>query len=85
MTNNREKRYAALPASLPPRGLPREIAATYIGVSPSKFDQMVADGRMPKPILVDGRRIWDRFKIDRSFDALAEVDDDSTRWKNVTV
>lgn len=85
MTSSREKLYAALPKSLPPRGLSREIAATYIGVSPSKFDQMVADGRMPKPILIDGRRVWDRIKIDRSFDALSEADADSTKWKNVAV
>jgi len=59
-----------LPANLPPRGLSREAAAEYLGIGTTKFDEMVADGRMPKPIHVDGRRIWDRRALDQSFDAL---------------
>ena len=31
---------------------------------------MVADGRMPKAKQIDGRRVFDRFAIDRAFDAL---------------
>jgi predicted DNA-binding transcriptional regulator AlpA len=61
-----------LPASLPPRGLSREASAAYVGVSPSKFDEMVKDGRMPKPVHVDARVIWDRHGLDRAFDALAD-------------
>jgi hypothetical protein len=53
-----------------PRGLCREDAARYIGVSPSKFDQMVDDGRMPGPKKIDARRVWDRWSLDRAFDAL---------------
>lgn len=59
--------------SLPPptrRGLHRDEAAAYVGVGPSKFDAMVADGRMPKAKQIDGRRVFDRFAIDRAFDAL---------------
>jgi hypothetical protein len=41
-----------------------------VGVGATKFDEMVADGRMPQPIHVDGRRIWDRRALDQSFDAL---------------
>ena len=63
-----------LPLSLPPRGLSREIAAAYIGVSPSKFDELVRDGRMPKPKSVDARRIWDRHKVDAAFSALPDTD-----------
>lgn len=33
------KRPSTLPLSLPPRGLAREAAAEFIGVSPSKFDE----------------------------------------------
>jgi predicted DNA-binding transcriptional regulator AlpA len=53
-----------------PRGLRREEAAIYIGVSPSKFDSMVTDGRMPKPKIIDGRRVWDRHQLDLAFEAL---------------
>ena len=63
-------RHDALPPSLPPRGLSREAAAQYVGVSVGKFDQMTKDGRMPKPIRIDGRKVWDRRALDQAFDAL---------------
>lgn len=63
-------RGAALPANLPPRGLNRLAAAAYIGVSATKFDDMVKDGRMPAPKVVDARRVWDRRALDAAFDAL---------------
>jgi excisionase family DNA binding protein len=53
-----------------PRGLSRTEAATYIGVSPSYFDQMVKDGRMPQPIRIGSRVVWDKWEIDEAFDAL---------------
>lgn len=56
-----------------PRGLSRIEAAYYVGVSTTKFDEMVADRRMPKPIRVDGRVIWDRIKLDMAFSELGEV------------
>jgi predicted DNA-binding transcriptional regulator AlpA len=67
-----EPRKFVLPPSLPPRGLSRVYAAAYIGVSPSKFDEMVADKRMPRAIRIDGRRVWDRIKIDEAFAALGD-------------
>lgn len=51
----------------PPRGLRREAAAAYIGVGTCKFDELVADGRMPKPKRIDGCVIWDRFQLDAAF------------------
>jgi predicted DNA-binding transcriptional regulator AlpA len=60
--------------TIAPRGLSRTQAAAYIGVSPSLFDQMVADGRMPKPKRINARTVWDRRKLDEAFDML---DDDS--------
>ena len=59
-----------LPASLPPRGLSRAEAAGYVGVSPSLFDQMVADSRMPQPKEINSRLVWDRWEVDRAFSAL---------------
>jgi predicted DNA-binding transcriptional regulator AlpA len=52
------------------RGLNREQAARYVGVSPSKFDGLVSDGRMPKPKRIDGRVIWDRMALDGAFEDL---------------
>lgn len=45
-------------------------AAAYIGISPSLFDEMVVDGRMPSPKAVNSRRIWDRMALDAAFSAL---------------
>jgi predicted DNA-binding transcriptional regulator AlpA len=65
---------------LPPRGLNRVQAADYVGLGVSKFDQLVADGRMPKPVRIDGRVIWDRHSLDAAFDALSDVDQDRNPW-----
>ena len=56
--------------SIEPRGLNRTQAAAYVGVSPSLFDQMIADGRMPAPKIINSRRVWDRRELDVSFEAL---------------
>lgn len=58
---------------IPRRGLRRPLAAAYIGVSASKFDEMVADGRMPDPIRIDGCVVWDRLALDAAFDTLTDV------------
>lgn len=64
------KKYDALPPGVLPRGLCREAAARYIGVSPTKFDEMVQDGRMPGPKKIDSRRVWDRSVLDAFFEDL---------------
>jgi hypothetical protein len=51
-----------------PRGLRRVLAAKYIGVSLSLWDELVLSGEMPKPKRVHGRTIWDKIAIDRAFD-----------------
>ena len=66
--------------SLSRRGLSRVQAADYIGVGVTKFDEMVADGRMPKPKRIDGRTVWDRMKLDEAFDAL---EDENAAPKNI--
>ncbi len=63
-------RYASLPPGLPPRGLCREAAASYVGVPPALFDRLVSDGRMPAPKRIDGHRVWDTRGLDAAFDAL---------------
>ena len=63
---------AADSLSYPPRGLSREEAARYIGVGATKFDELVKDGRMPKPKRVDGRTVWDRVALDVAFTDLPD-------------
>lgn len=75
-------RYDALPPNLSPRGLGREAAAQYIGVSPTKFDEMVNDGRMPNPKRIDGRKVWDVRKLDSAFAALPD-DEEPNPWDAV--
>jgi predicted DNA-binding transcriptional regulator AlpA len=67
---------------LPRRGLSRDEAATYIGVSATKFDEMVADGRMPAPVQIDARKVWDIRSIDLAFDALTQETSSNT-WDGV--
>lgn len=65
------QRGEAPPCQLPfVRGLNRAQAASYIGVSPSLFDKLVADGRMPPPKRINSRTVWDRWTIDKAFDLL---------------
>ncbi len=69
-----------LPLSCPPRGLKREQAAAYVGpVGTTKFDEMVKDGRMPKPKRIDGLTSWDRLELDVAYAALP-TDDDANPW-----
>ena len=69
-----------MPASLPPRGLSRVQAAEYIGVGVTKFDEMVVDGRMPKPKRIDSRTVWDRIKLDEAFAALDDAAGPKNEW-----
>jgi predicted DNA-binding transcriptional regulator AlpA len=70
-----------LPRNNPRRALRREDAARYVGVSPTKFDQLVNDGRMPKPFRIDGCTLWDIRELDDAIDALR--DDDPDPWDDL--
>jgi excisionase family DNA binding protein len=68
---------------IPRRGLSRDEAAMYIGISAGKFDEMVADGRMPAPVRIDGRRVWDIRSLDLAFDALSSDNRGGNSWSGV--
>lgn len=70
MSSAASAKISPLPPSLPPRGLSRVQAAAYVGVSPSLFDAMVDDGRMPKALRVNSRAVWDLRAVDAAFSAL---------------
>jgi excisionase family DNA binding protein len=67
---------------VPRRGLSRDEAATYVGISPGKFDQMLADGRMPLPRRIDGRKVWDIRSLDIYFDKLPEEESTGHGWED---
>ena len=74
----------ALPPSLAPRCVTREAAAAYVSLSPNKFDELVDDGRMPRPKCVDRRRVWDVRELDAAVDALpVDESSDGNSWEDV--
>jgi predicted DNA-binding transcriptional regulator AlpA len=68
---------------VPRRGLSRDEAAMYIGISAGKFDELVADGRMPEPLKIDGRKIWDIRSLDLAFDAIPRENPTPNTWHGV--
>jgi predicted DNA-binding transcriptional regulator AlpA len=63
------------------RGLRRTEASDYIGLSASKFDELVKDGRMPPPKKIDGCVVWDIRQLDSAFNKLPGGDiDDQNPW-----
>ena len=68
-----------LPLSCPPCGLSRVQSAAFICVGTTLFDEMVTDGRMPKPKRINGKTIWDRLALQEAFIALPS-DDDANPW-----
>jgi predicted DNA-binding transcriptional regulator AlpA len=63
------------------RGLSEPEAALYIGLSASKFRSLVKDGRLPKPRVIDTRRIWDVDDLDAAFKAFPlEGGEETDSW-----
>jgi predicted DNA-binding transcriptional regulator AlpA len=61
----------ALPSQLAPRLIGREAAAAYVNLSPTVFDRLVSEGRMPKPRqLTPHRKAWDVRELDVAVDNL---------------
>ena len=74
-------RKAVIAASLPiRRGLDENEAAVYLSFSPSFFRKLVADRRMPRPRLADGRRIWDVEELDLAFKSLPREGGEINPW-----
>jgi excisionase family DNA binding protein len=70
--------------AVPRRGLSRDEACQYVGVSATIFDRMVRDGRMPRPKKLDGRQVFDLYALDRAFDALPDAGEGAgTGWEDV--
>src|SRR4051795_2539989 len=72
------------PPTLAPRLIKREAAAAYVSVSPTKFDELVRDGRMPRPRCIDRRKAWDTRLLDAAVDDLPieGIDLSDESWKD---
>lgn len=57
------------PYAYPPRGLCREAAARYLGISTELFDDLIQRGHLPGPRLLSGMTSWDRHQLDAAFEA----------------
>ncbi len=54
------------------RGLSRLEAATYLGISPSKFDELRRANRIAPPKVLDGRPIFTVERLDEFLDSLPD-------------
>ena len=55
---------------VPRRGLSREEAAVYLGISPGTFDDLRKRGGVDLPRIIGGRKLWDIRDLDVAFDSL---------------
>jgi predicted DNA-binding transcriptional regulator AlpA len=62
-----------LAANLHPRGLNRDQAAQYVGLSVTTFNRLVDEGVLPLPLHFGRRRVWDRRALDLVLDRLSGV------------
>ncbi len=74
MTSKAAAASALARSGLAPRGLSREQASAYVGLSATAFDGLVEAGVMPAPKLVGHRRVWDRHALDTAFTRLPNAD-----------
>lgn len=58
----------------PRRGLSREEAAMYLGISTGTFDELRKTGRVGAARLIGGRKLWDIRDLDVTFDELPRDD-----------
>jgi hypothetical protein len=64
---------------IPRRGLSRVEAAIYLGISPSKFDELRKDGRIGPAKVLDGRLIFTVERLDEFIDSLPDENHDGAQ------
>ena len=62
------------------RGLSRVEAATYLGISPSKFDELRKANRLAPPKVLDGRLIFTVERLDEFLDGLPDEHRVDKEW-----
>jgi predicted DNA-binding transcriptional regulator AlpA len=55
-----------------PRGLSRVQAAAYVGLGTTFFDELVSDGKFPKPLKFGKRSVWDLHDLNAAFDSFKD-------------
>jgi len=65
-------------------GLPEPEAAASVGLSASKFRELVADGRMPQPRRIDGKLVYDVDELRSAFKNLPHNSDtEADSWADL--
>jgi hypothetical protein len=66
-------------------GLGESDAAAAIGVSATKFRQLVVEGRMPSPRRIDGRLVYDVDELRAAFKAMPHENEnkEGDSWADV--
>jgi hypothetical protein len=77
MNSGREKLQDCL--SYPPRLMPVELAARYVGFGVTKFKELIEERKMPQAIDVDGSPRWDRCDLDAAVDDLKDARSDPVK------
>lgn len=62
---------------VPQRGLSRQEAARYVGISTTKFEELIGEGQMPRTFRIGSRTIWDLRKLDAAFDLLSGPEEEA--------
>lgn len=63
-----------------PRMMKRKTAAEYCDLSESAFENEVAQGRLPSPIMLGGREHWSQLALDRAL-AILTGDEPLPEWE----
>jgi hypothetical protein len=63
--------------SVPRRGLSRVEAAIYLGISPSKFDELRKGSQIGPAKVIGTRKLFDVEMLDQFFDALPDENHDT--------
>jgi hypothetical protein len=70
---------------VPRRGLSRIEAACYLGISPSKFDELRKSNRIGPAKILDGRKLFPIEMLDDFFDELPDESDEAAEDWTVAV
>lgn len=65
-----------------PRGLRADRAAAYLGMSRTKFLELVDSGRMPDAMVIDSMKLWDRFDLDAAIEEIKASPDEPGGKRN---
>lgn len=68
----------AAPITWMPLALCRDAAAETLSIGTTMFDELVKDGKLPKPKRLKGRVLWDSRRLAEAWDAIEEDND----WGN---